>query len=79
MDKLLPKLGWLAVAGLGVFALGFVALRRGETVNAVWLVVAALCVYFIAYRLYSHYIATRVLRLDPARPTPAVRYNDGLD
>jgi carbon starvation protein len=79
MDKLLPKLGWLAVAALGVFALGFVALRRGETVNAVWLVVAALCVYFIAYRLYSHYIATRVLRLDPARPTPAVRYNDGLD
>ena len=72
-------LGWLAVAVVGAFALGTVALHRGEPINAVWLVVAAVCVYLIAYRFYSLYIATRVLRLDPARVTPAMKYNDGLD
>jgi carbon starvation protein len=72
-------LGWLAVAVVGAFALGTIALHRGETINAVWLVVAAVCVYLIAYRFYSLYIATRVLRLDPARVTPAMKYNDGLD
>jgi carbon starvation protein len=73
------KLGWMAVAALGAVALAVVALSRGEPINAVWLVVAAACVYLIAYRFYSLYIARRVLQLDPARPTPAVRHNDGLD
>jgi len=70
---------WLALAVIGAFALGTVALNRGETINAVWLVIAAVCVYLIAYRFYSRYIATTVLRLDPERITPAVRHNDGLD
>jgi carbon starvation protein len=70
---------WLGVAGLGAVALGTVALSRGEAVNAVWLVTAAVCTYLIAYRFYSLFIARSVLRLDPARPTPAVRHNDGLD
>ncbi|HET6522794.1 MAG TPA: carbon starvation CstA family protein, partial [Geminicoccaceae bacterium] len=73
------KLGWMALAALGAVALAVVALSRGEPINAVWLVVAAACVYLIAYRFYSLYIARRVLELDPARPTPAVRHNDGLD
>ena len=51
-------LGWLAVAVVGAFALGTIALHRGETINAVWLVVAAVCVYLIAYRFYSLFIAS---------------------
>lgn len=79
MSSVLPRLGWLSIAILGAIALGLVALSRGETINAVWLVVAAVCVYLIAYRFYSRYIARNVLRLDGTRPTPAVRHNDGLD
>jgi carbon starvation protein len=79
MTRTLSAVGWLALAVLGAIALGIVALTRGEAVNAVWLVIAALCTYFIAYRFYARFIASRVLQLDPERPTPAVRYNDGLD
>ena len=70
---------WLLVAIVGAFALAALALGRGESVNAVWLVSAALCVYFIAYRFYSKFIAERVLRLDDSRPTPAMRHDDGMD
>ena len=70
---------WLLVALLGAFALGTIALNRGETINAVWLVIAAVCVYLIAYRFYSLFIAKTVMELDPRRQTPAVRHNDGLD
>ncbi|MDT9599761.1 carbon starvation CstA family protein [Sphingosinicella rhizophila] len=70
---------WVLVALLGASALGVVALHRGETINALWIVVAAVCVYLTAYRFYGLFIARRVLGLDPARRTPAVRHNDGLD
>jgi carbon starvation protein CstA len=70
---------WAAVALLGAVALGVVALSRGETINALWLVVASVCVYLTAYRFYGRFVARQVLRIDPARPTPAVRRNDGLD
>jgi len=79
MNNTISKLGWFAVAALGAVALGVVALSRGEPVNAVWLVAAAVCVYLVAYRFYSLYIAETVLRLDPKRTTPAVQHNDGLD
>ncbi|HYG86328.1 MAG TPA: carbon starvation CstA family protein [Azospirillum sp.] len=79
MPKVMSGFGWLVVTALLVFSAGTVALSRGETINALWLVVTALCVYAIAYRFYSLYIARSVLRLDPDRPTPAMRYNDGLD
>ncbi len=79
MNRTLSYVGWAAVAVLGAFALGTVALSRGETINAIWILIAALCVFFIAYRFYSLFIAERVLQLDPNRPTPAVRHNDGLD
>ena len=79
MGSVLPRLGWLAVSILGAIALAVMALSRGEAVNAVWLVAAAVCVYLLAYRFYSLFIANRALRLDPARATPAVRYDDGLD
>jgi len=70
---------WVAIALLGAVSFGIVALNRGEAVNAAWLVVAAVCVYFIAYRFYGLFVANRVLGVDAARPTPAQRHNDGLD
>jgi carbon starvation protein len=73
------NLAWLGVAALGAVSLGIVALSRGETVNALWLVIAALCVYAIAYRFYSLFLAQKVFGLDPARRTPAHTHNDGLD
>jgi carbon starvation protein len=73
------KLLWGAIAALGAVSLGIVALSRGEPVNAAWLVIAAVCVYFIAYRYYALFIANKVLGIDARRPTPAVRHNDGLD
>jgi carbon starvation protein len=79
MGKLGAVLVWFLVALLGATAFAVLALSQGETVNAVWLVTAALCVFLIAYRFYSKFIADRVLRLDDARPTPAVRHDDGLD
>ena len=79
MKSLGNKLGWAALSLLGAFALAYVALRRGESINAVWVVAAAVCVYLIAYRFYSLYIATKVMGLDARRQTPAYKYNDGLD
>ena len=73
------RLLWTAVALLGSVAFAIVALSRGETVNAAWLVIAAICIYFIAYRFYGLFVANRVLGVDAARPTPAIRHNDGLD
>nr|WP_315400128.1 carbon starvation CstA family protein [uncultured Duganella sp.] len=73
------KLGWAALALCGAAALGVVALKRGESVSAIWIVIAAVCVYLIAYRYYSLYIANKVLGLDDRRLTPAAKLNDGLD
>lgn len=70
---------WALVALGGAGALANIALHRGETVNALWVVATAIAVYLIAYRYYSIFIADTVLQLDPNRPTPAVRLNDGLD
>lgn len=75
----LGKLGWAALAVLGAFCLGTVALRRGEQINALWIVVAAVSIYLVAYRYYSLFIANKVMQLDPTRATPAVINNDGLD
>src|SRR5437899_4654577 len=79
MNKLVSVLLRASIAVVGAFAFAALALGRGEPVNAVWLVTAALSVYFIAYRFYGKYIAERVLQLDDTRPTPAVRHNDGMD
>ncbi|MEO5341649.1 MAG: carbon starvation protein A [Magnetococcus sp. MYC-9] len=70
---------WLAVSAAAAFALGTIALHQGERISALWVVVATLCVFMIAYRFYSLFIARRVMLLDDRRPTPAVRLNDGLD
>ena len=79
MEAIRRHAPWLAVGVLGAFALALVSIERGENVNALWIVIAAVSTYLIAYRYYSLFIANRVMRLDPARPTPAERYNDGLD
>ncbi|MEW6023561.1 MAG: carbon starvation CstA family protein [Pseudomonadota bacterium] len=79
MKSLGNKLGWAALSLLGAVSLAYVAVRRGESINAVWVVAAAVCVYLIAYRFYSLYIATKVMGLDARRQTPAYKYNDGLD
>ena len=73
------KLLWVGIAALGAVSFGIIALSRGETISASWLVIAALCTYFIAYRFYALFIAEKVLRVDPNRQTPAYRHNDGLD
>jgi len=77
--SLREKLIWAGVILLGTVSLGIVALTRGEPVNAAWLVVAAVSIYFIAYRFYALYITNRAFRVDAARKTPAWQHNDGLD
>ena len=79
MSNLGKHLIWAILAIAGAFALGYVALNRGEQINALWIVVAAVCIYLVAYRFYGLYIANKVLSVDPTRMTPAVRHNDGLD
>jgi carbon starvation protein CstA len=64
---------------LGASCLGVVALRRGENISALWIIVASVAVYLVAYRYYSLYIATKVMKLDAFRATPAVVNNDGLN
>ncbi|OEZ51705.1 carbon starvation CstA family protein [Duganella sp. HH105] len=76
---LASRLGWAALALCGAAALGVIALQRGEAVSAIWIVIAAVCVYLIAYRFYSLFIADKVLGLDARRMTPANKLNDGLD
>ncbi|HSS07733.1 MAG TPA: carbon starvation CstA family protein, partial [Rhodanobacteraceae bacterium] len=79
MNSAAAKLGWLVLAIFGAFCLGTLALSRGETVNAFWLVAATVSIFFVAYRFYSRFIADNALVLDATRATPAVLRNDGLD
>ena len=77
--KSLKIIAWVLVTFLGVGAIGAIALHRGETINSVWFIVAAVCVYAIGYRFYSAFIATKVLLLDPTRATPSERLNNNRD
>jgi carbon starvation protein len=70
---------WIVVSLGGAISLGAVALNRKEPINAMWLIVAAICVYLIGYRFYSRFIALRVMELDDRRATPAERLEDGRD
>src|SRR6202162_1005461 len=79
MPKTSRILIWLAVAVLGALALATIALHRGEQINAMWLVVAAICTYALGYRFYSKFIAAKVLALDAQRATPAERLENGRD
>src|SRR2546427_5034940 len=75
----LKRLLWIVTCCLGAWAIGLIALSRGESINAIWFVTAAVCVYAIAYRFYSSFLAAKVFTLDDARLTPAERHNDGRD
>ncbi|MYN08778.1 carbon starvation CstA family protein [Pseudoduganella aquatica] len=79
MQAMLRKAGWAALSLAGAGALGVIALKRGEAISAIWIVIAAVCVYLIAYRFYSLFIAKEVMGLDKNRMTPAYKFNDGLD
>ena len=79
MPRLLSAAIWIGVALLGAAAFGVIALARGETISAAWLIVAAVCSYLVAYRFYSRFIAVNVFALDASRATPAERLNNGRD
>ena len=70
---------WVLIALLGAGAFGGIALNRGESINALWFITAALCVYAIAYRFYAAWLATQVLLVDETRATPAERLDNGRD
>jgi carbon starvation protein len=79
MKRFVRILIWLVVAVAGAGALGAIALHRGEPLNAMWFVIAAVCCYLVAFRLYSAFIAARLLVLDDTRATPSERKDDGRD
>ena len=79
MPRILRVLFWIAVSVLGALALATIALHRGEQINALWLVVAAVATYAVGYRFYSSFISAKVLALDPLRATPAERLDNGRD
>lgn len=79
MHKNLSLFIWILVGLLGTFALSTIALNQGESINALWLITAAVCIYAIAYRFYAAWIAAKVLMVDETRATPAERLNNGRD
>jgi carbon starvation protein len=70
---------WIPIALLGAFALGTIAVWRGEHVNAAWFVIAAVCLYLTMYRFYSKFLANKVFGLDDRRATPAEKLDNGRD
>src|SRR5512143_4238712 len=70
---------WAAVIVLGTFALAAIAFNRGETIDAMWFIVSAICIYALGYRFYSAFLAAKVFALDASRATPAERFSDGRD
>jgi carbon starvation protein len=79
MNKVLSAVLWIAVAALGATGFGFLALSRGETISAAWILVAGVCTYLVAYRFYGRFIGRNVFNLDAKRATPAERLNNGRD
>jgi carbon starvation protein len=79
MNRLYSMLVWGGVSLLGAYALGVVALTRGEPINSIWIVAAAICTYALGYRFYSAFIAAKIMALDNTRATPAERLRNGHD
>src|SRR5690242_8754666 len=71
--------GWIAVSLVGIISLAVAAIGRGEHVNALWIVVASVCVFAISYRFHSAWLMAKVLTLDEMRATPAIVNEDGKD
>src|SRR5437868_9591497 len=79
MNRILRIALWVGISGLGAASVATIALRRGESINAMWLVVAAVCSYALGYRFYSKFLSAKVLALDSMRATPAERLENGPD
>ena len=79
MNKIFSYILWAIIAFVGAACFAVLAMHTGESINAIWFVVAAICIYAISYRFYSKYIAFKVLGLDDNRATPAIVKNDGRD
>ena len=79
MRRLLSILLWMVISAIGALSIATIAIGRGESINAMWLVAAALCTYAVGYRFYSKFIAAKVLAVDALRATPAERLEDGRD
>lgn len=79
IQTLSKRILWMGVAVLGAFAVSGIALNRGESINALWFITAAVCIYAIAYRFYAAWIAASVLATDATRATPAERLDNGRD
>ena len=79
MKKLLGPSLWAALSVAAAFALGGLALNRGEHISSLWLVVAAVCTYLVGFRFYAKFIAAKVMALDNNRATPAERLRNGHD
>jgi carbon starvation protein len=79
MSRVFRVLVWLMISVLGAGSVAYSAFHKGETINALWLVVAGLCSFAVAYRFYSKWLMTEVLVLDAHRATPAITHADGKD
>ena len=79
MNKAIKKLIWISISLLGTFAFSLIALQREESINAIWFITAAVCIYMVAYRFYAAWIAAKVFVLDEFRETPAVRLSNNRD
>ena len=75
----MKKFIWILLSIVGASAFSVIALSRNETINAIWFIIASVCIYLIAYRFYAAWVATKVLVLDSNQQTPAIKFNDGKD
>jgi len=76
---MLRTIAWLFVGLAGAAGWGVLALHRGETISAAWLILAAVGTYLVAFRFYSRFLASRVFGLNDRRATPAERLANGRD
>jgi len=79
LNLIKTKLIWIFLSVLGAVAFSTIALSRDESINALWFITAAVCIYLVAYRFYGAWIAAKVLVLDEFKETPAVKNNNGRD
>ncbi|MBI4875509.1 MAG: carbon starvation protein A [Acidobacteria bacterium] len=79
MRKFIGRAAWAGVAVVAAYCLAGIAIQRGEHINSLWLVLAAVCTYLIGFRFYGKFIAARVMALNDRRATPAERLRNGHD
>src|SRR4051794_6681794 len=79
MHRSVSRVVWALVCIVAAICAAAIAINRGEPVNSIWLVAAAISIFLIGFRFYAKFIAARVLMLDDRRATPAERLRDGRD